>query len=80
MNYLIKSQIINMISVAKTFDQTCKMAAKMDDGCTDKDEEKLLKKITIATAKYIKELEKLKTTDGFIDFEEISKMFKKKSA
>ena len=71
MNYLIKSQITNMITIAKTFDQSCKMAATMDDGKTDKAEAKLIQKLANATAQYIKELEKLKGTDGFLDITEI---------
>lgn len=77
MNYLIKSQITNMIAIAKTFDQSCKMAAIMDDGKTDKAEAKIIQKITNATTQYIKELEKLKGTDGFVDIEEILKLLKK---
>ena len=77
MNYLIKSQITNMITIAKTFDQSCKMAAIMDDGKTDKAEAKIIQKITNATTQYIKELEKLKGTDGFVDIEEILKLLKK---
>ena len=80
MNYLIKSQITNMISIAKTFDQSCKMAATMDDGKTDKAEAKLIQKITNATAQYIKELEKIKGTNGFLDIKEILKVFKKNVA
>ncbi|WP_130871285.1 hypothetical protein [Intestinimonas massiliensis (ex Afouda et al. 2020)] len=80
MNYLIKSQITNMIAIAKTFDQSCKMSTIMDDGKPDKAEAKLLQKITNATTQYIKELEKLKGTDGFLDVGEILKLFKKKAA
>lgn len=60
MNQYIESQITNMIVMAKTFCQSCKMAAVKDDGAIDRQEEKILKKINAATARYIKELQNLK--------------------
>lgn len=60
MNYYINAQITNMITMAKTFEQSCKMAAMQNDGKIEKAEEKNLKKINAATQKFIKELEAIK--------------------
>ena len=60
MNQYIQAQITNMVVMAKTFNQSCQMAATKDDGIIDRQEEKLLKKINAATEKYIKELQSLK--------------------
>lgn len=60
MNAFMIGQIANMIALAKTFNQSCKLAASKDDGTINKEEEKTLKKLNTATDKYIKELEKLK--------------------
>ncbi len=59
MNYHIDAQIINMKAMVKTFEQSCRMAATKDDGKIDPNEEKVLKKISVATQRFIKELEKL---------------------
>lgn len=59
MNYYIGAQILNMKAVAKTFEQSCRMAATKDDGRIDPEEEKVLKKISAATQKFIKELDKI---------------------
>ena len=59
MNYYIESQITNMKAIAKTFEQSCRMAATKDDGKIDVQEEKVLKKISAATERFIKELDKL---------------------
>lgn len=60
MNSYIDAQILNMINMVKTFEQSCKMAAMKNDGQIDKAEEKQLKKINAATQRFIKDLEKLK--------------------
>lgn len=60
MNTYIDAQITNMITMAKTFEQSCKMAAMKNDGQIDKAEEKTLKRIKAATNHFIKELERLK--------------------
>ena len=60
MNSYIEAQIRNMITVANTFEQSCRMAATKNDGVIDKAEEKTLKKISAATQHFIKELEKIK--------------------
>lgn len=59
MNYHIDAQILNMKAMAKTFEQSCRMAATKDDGKIDPEEEKILKRISAATQKFIKELDKL---------------------
>lgn len=60
MNQYISSQIQNIIIMAKTFNQSCKMAAMNNDGKIDRQEEKQLKKINAAVEKFIKELESIK--------------------
>lgn len=60
MNDYIHAQIMNMVAIAKTFTQSCQMAALKNDGTIDKAEEKQLKKINAATAKFIKDLESIK--------------------
>ena len=60
MNSYIDAQIMNMKIMAKTFEQSCRMAAMKNDGQIDKAEEKTLKKISVATQKFIKELESIK--------------------
>ena len=60
MNSYINAQIINMIAMTKTFEQSCKMAAMRDDGKISKEETKQLKKISNATQKFLKELESLR--------------------
>lgn len=57
MNKYISGQIANMLTMTKTFDQSCKMAAMKDDGTIDKSEQRILKKIKKANDLYIKELE-----------------------
>jgi hypothetical protein len=49
-----------MITMVKTFEQSCKMAAMKNDGQIDKAEEKQLKKISVAAQHFIKELERIK--------------------
>lgn len=60
MNSYIDAQITNMITMVKTFEQSCKMAAMKNDGQIDKAEEKQLKKISAATQHFMKELERIK--------------------
>lgn len=60
MNQYISAQIFNMTAMAKTFEQSCRLAATKDDGQIDKQEEKMLKQIHDATARFIKELERIK--------------------
>lgn len=59
MNFYIDAQIMNMKAMVKTFEQSCKMAATKDDGKVSPEEEKILKKISAASQKFIKELDKL---------------------
>ena len=60
MNSYIEAQITNVIAVVKTFERSCEMAAIKDDGRIDKAEQKKLKKISAATNRFIKQIEKLK--------------------
>ena len=60
MNTYIEAQIMNMKAMVKAFEAGCKMAALKNDGTIDRDEEKQLKKISAASAKFIKELESIK--------------------
>lgn len=60
MNEYINAQIINMTSMVKTFNHSCKMAAMKNDGAIDKAEEKQLKKINAACEKFLKELASIK--------------------
>lgn len=60
MNEYINAQIMNMTSMVKTFNQSCKMAAMKNDGTIDKEEEKQLKKINTACEKFLKELTNIK--------------------
>ena len=60
MNHYIHAQILNMRAMAKTFFQSCEMAAMKDDGQISKDEAKQLKKLKIATEQFCKELERIK--------------------
>lgn len=60
MNEYISAQILNMTSMVKTFNQSCKMAAMKNDGAIDKAEEKQLKKINAACEKFLKELTSIK--------------------
>lgn len=60
MNTYIQAQILNMITVAKTFEQACDLAALRDDGTISPQEQKQLKKIKTASQKFRKELETIK--------------------
>ena len=60
MNSYINAQILNMITVTKTFEQACELATLKDDGSKSKEEEKQIKKIKAAVQKFRKELESIK--------------------
>lgn len=60
MNYYIEAQIKNMLSMTKSFEQACTLAATKNDGKIDAAEAKTLKKIKAATTKFQKELESIK--------------------
>lgn len=60
MNPYIKLEISQMMLVAKNFCVSCRSAALKDDGTVDEKEKKVLDKISKATEKYIKTLEKLR--------------------
>lgn len=60
MNHYIYAQILNMQAMAKTFGQSCELAAMKDDGQISKDEVKQLKRIKAAVEMFCKELDKVK--------------------
>ena len=60
MNSYIEAHITNGIAMVKTFEQSCKMAATKSDGHIDKAERKKLKRVSAATNRFIKQLEKIK--------------------
>ena len=60
MNQFIKSQIINITTMAGAFKEACKLAAIKDDGKISPEEQKQLKRIEKATDKFIKELSAIK--------------------
>lgn len=60
MNHYIYAQILNMQAMAKTFGQSCEMAALKDDGKISRDEEKQIKRIKAAVEQFCKELDKVK--------------------
>lgn len=59
MNEYIKAQILNMTTMVKTFELSCKMAAMKNDGQIDRNEEKQLKKINAACEKFVSELNRI---------------------
>lgn len=60
MNSYIQAQIANMITLTRTFDQACDLAAMQDDGMKSREETKKLKKLHAASEKFRKELESIK--------------------
>ena len=60
MNQYIYAQILNITTMAKTFQKSCELAAIKDDGTIDKTEEKQLKAINKATERFIKQLKNIK--------------------
>lgn len=56
MNYYLKSQIRNMITMTEAFKKACHLAVMQNDGHVDKGEAKALKKIDKATGQFIKEI------------------------
>lgn len=60
MNSYIHAQILNMQALCRTFEQSCTLGAKADDGKINKNEERQLKQIKAATQRFLKELEKIK--------------------
>lgn len=59
MNSYINAQIVNMITMTKTFEQACELACLKDDGKKSKEEEKQIRKIKAATQRFRKELESI---------------------
>lgn len=60
MNSYVEAQILNIITMTKTFEQACEIAAMKDDGKISREEEKQLKKIKTASQKFRKELAAIK--------------------
>lgn len=60
MNTYIHAQILNMQAMAKTFGQSCQLAATKDDGKVSKEEAKQLKRIQAAIDQFCRELDKVK--------------------
>ena len=60
MNDYMEAQIMNMIAIVKTFEKSCQMAALKNDGKIDRAEAQQLKKINLASEKYIQRLQKIK--------------------
>ena len=60
MNTHIDAQIVNMLAIVKTFEQSCNLAAMQNDGRVDKSEEKMLKKLNAATQRFMRDLEKIR--------------------
>ena len=60
MNRYIDAQILNMMLIARTFKQSCTMAATKDDGTVDRHEKEVIHKIDKCTEKFIHELEKIR--------------------
>lgn len=60
MNTYIDAQIVNMITITKTFEQACEIAALKDDREISREEQKQLKRIKAATQKFRRELESIK--------------------
>lgn len=55
-NLYMQAQCRNMISMIAAFSQACELAAREDDGVLSKAEERELKKIQAATARFQSEL------------------------
>ena len=52
-------QIMNQIQMADNFKNTCRIAFQKEDGVIDKEERKILDKLTKETDSYIKNLQKI---------------------
>ena len=66
--------------MTKAFEQSCRMAAQMDNGIINRTEMKTIQKISAATNKYIAELDKLKDQGGYLDFNAIAGLFRRGAA
>ena len=58
-NPYIKLEIAQISLAAKNFVNSCRTAAMKDDGTIDEEEQKTIKKISKATEKYLRELERI---------------------
>ena len=59
MNTYIKMQLNTMIQYLDSFEQACEIAASKDDGMIDRREEKQLKRIKKAVARFKRELQNI---------------------
>lgn len=59
MNKFIQLQCKTMISSVLVFLQACKLAAKKDDGCISKEEQKTLDALQAAADSFIRELNRV---------------------
>lgn len=59
MNYYIKAQIAHIISMTKTFEDSCVLAATENDGQISKAEQKVIQKIRATSDRFIQDLEKI---------------------
>ena len=60
MNYFIDAQITNMISITKTFEEACRLAALRDDGQICEIEATALDAICNASKKFREDMEDIK--------------------
>ncbi len=60
MNDYMHMQIQNMLTMTRTFEQACELAATKNDGKIDAAEARALKKISTACAKFRKDLSTIK--------------------
>lgn len=60
MNAHMITQINQILISVKVFEDSLRIAAQKDDGVISKEEEKIIKKIEKASARYKKQLEKIK--------------------
>ena len=59
MNVFLRLQCQNMISSIRVFLQACELAARKDDGCISKEEQKTLQAIRTHAETFVKELDHL---------------------
>lgn len=60
MNRFMQSQVNNVLLSMKTLNQSIEMAAKQDDGKISKEEQKNIRKIRKAIAKFEQAMEKIR--------------------
>ena len=60
LNSFIHAQIVNMLTISKSFMEACELGAYRDDGYISQEEAEQLKKIKNATAEFRKVLSSIK--------------------